>query len=173
MKIGDSISSYYLGNLFNQQNGQSKGNQDDQFDTSVRQSGAGLEPMTTPTSISSTMWAMQATDDARITPQTDAEKEASANHDALTSELSKWANMSPAEMMRAQYLEAHHLSEDSLKALPADERAAIEKEIAEYIKKTLTGNDDKGATGDVPKSASAGDSTAGGDGSAKNDSAAG
>ena len=79
--------------------------------------------------------------------------------------------MTPAEMMRAQYLEAHHMSEESLKQLPPDERAAIEKEIADYIKKMLTGNDDKGTTGDVPKSAS--DSAAGGNGAEKNDSSAG
>jgi hypothetical protein len=44
------------------------------------------------------------------------------------------------------------LGEDALKGMPTDQREAIEKQIAEEIKKQLAGIDDKGTnqTDDVP-----------------------
>jgi len=60
MKIGSSISSTYgLSNLFSQ-SGQRNKQQTGDIELSVRQSGAALQPSSTPTSISSTMWALQA-----------------------------------------------------------------------------------------------------------------
>lgn len=142
MKIGDSISSYYgVGGLFGQKSGQSKNQQSMDVETGVRQSGAGLEPMTTPPSISSTMWALQSAGDTTIG---DDDETKSAN-DALAAEWSKWANMTPGEKIRAQYLEAKGLTEEDLAAMPADEREAIEKEIAELIKQQLAGIDDDGS----------------------------
>ncbi|MEZ2128969.1 MULTISPECIES: hypothetical protein [unclassified Sinorhizobium] len=141
MKIGDSISSYYgIGGLFGQKSGQSKNQQSMDVDTSIRQSGAGLEPSTTPPSISSTMWALQSAGDTTLG---DDDETKSAN-DALAAELSKWANMTPGEKIRAQYLEEHGLTEESLAEMSPEDREAIEKEIAELIKRQLTGVDDKG-----------------------------
>jgi hypothetical protein len=60
MKIGDNISSAYGMNSLFGQSGQRNKQQPLDLDTSVRQSGAGLQPSTTPASISSTMWALQA-----------------------------------------------------------------------------------------------------------------
>lgn len=74
-----------------------------------------------------------------------AEK-AQASAKATESEFGKWANMSPAEKIRASILEQHGLTEDSLKGLPEAEREAIEKEIEEAIKRHygLKGQDGKG-----------------------------
>lgn len=49
-------------------------------------------------------------------------------------ELSRWANMSLGEKIRAQYLEARGLSEGDLAAMPPDERKAIEDEIQKAIR---------------------------------------
>lgn len=59
--------------------------------------------------------------------------DADARHQELVDELHKWANMNPAEMIRAKYLSAHGLSEDELTRLPADVRQKIEDEIRKQI----------------------------------------
>jgi hypothetical protein len=56
--------------------------------------------------------------------------------------------MTPAEMIRKRILDQLGLDEDSLKAMPADQREAIEKQIAEAIKRELAGVDDEGS-GDI------------------------
>ncbi|NKJ38441.1 hypothetical protein [Rhizobium sp. SG570] len=56
-----------------------------------------------------------------------------ARHEDLVDELHKWANMNPAEMIRAKYLAAHNLSEDSLAQLSADARQQIEDEIRKQV----------------------------------------
>lgn len=145
MEIGSSLSIYSgLGSLFEQ--GKSKNKQADEFSGSTRnQSGAGLQPSTTPPSIANTMWAVQAGNETYIDPPSDAETEAKAAHKRLVDEFSDWSNMDPAEFIRARYLESHGLTEDDLKAMPADEREAIEKEIAEQIKRELAGIEDSGS----------------------------
>lgn len=52
--------------------------------------------------------------------------------------FSGFANMSFADFIRMRYLERHNLTEDSLDAMPADERKAIEKEITEEIKREFS-----------------------------------
>ncbi|MBB3563346.1 hypothetical protein FHX06_004690 [Rhizobium sp. BK512] len=151
MEIGSSLSIYSgLGALFEQ--GKSKNKQADEFGGSARnQSGAGLQPSATPPSIANTMWAVQAGNETYINPS-DAEMEAKAAHRSLVDEFTDWSNMDPAEFIRARYLESRGLTEDDLKAMPADQREAIEKEIAEQIKRELTGIEDNGTatTDDVP-----------------------
>ncbi|WP_245441462.1 hypothetical protein [Rhizobium vallis] len=44
--------------------------------------------------------------------------------------------------IRARYLEQHDLTEAALAAMPADQRAAIEKEIADQIKREMAGIED-------------------------------
>ncbi|WP_245456131.1 hypothetical protein [Rhizobium leguminosarum] len=77
---------------------------------------------------------------------------ASAAPDALVDEFSKWGNMTPAEYIRARYLEQHDLTEADLAAMPADQRAAIEKEVADQIKREMAGIEDDGTetAEDVP-----------------------
>ncbi|OCJ18040.1 hypothetical protein A6U87_03775 [Rhizobium sp. AC44/96] len=136
MKIDNSISSAYgLTSLLSQRNKQ----QSLSIETSVRQSGSALQPSTTPPSISSTMWALQSGGSATINASDD---EAKARHDAVISEFTELANMTPAERIRQQMLERLGISEDELASMPPEERAAVEKQIAEEIKKQLTGVDD-------------------------------
>lgn len=152
MKIGDNISSYYgLGGLFDQ-SGKSKNKQTTEFGGTARKAGPGLETSGTPPSIANTMWALQSIGGTYINPPSEDEAAASAAHDALVDQFSKWGNMTPAEYIRARYLEQHDLTEDDLAAMPADQRAAIEKEIAEQIKREMAGIEDDGTepADDIP-----------------------
>lgn len=144
MEIGSSLSIYSgLGSLFEQ--GKSKNKQTDEFSSSARnQSGGGLQPSTTPPSIANTVWALQAGGETYINQPSEEEAAAKAAHNSLVDQFSEWSDMDPAEFIRARYLESHGLTEDDLKAMPADQREAIEKEIAEQIKRELAGIEDKG-----------------------------
>lgn len=52
---------------------------------------------------------------------------------SILDEFAKWANMTPAERIRAQYLEAHGMSEADVSHLPPEVRQAIEDEIKKQI----------------------------------------
>ncbi|MGR9448590.1 hypothetical protein [Rhizobium leguminosarum] len=144
MEISSNIHNYYgVGGLFDQ-SAKSKNQQTTNFDSTARNTAPGLEPSSTPPSIANTMWALQRSEGPYINPPSDDEVAASAAHDALVDEFSKWGNMTPAEYIRARYLEQHDLTEADLAAMPADQRAAIEKEIAEQIKREMAGIEDDG-----------------------------
>jgi hypothetical protein len=158
MKIGDSISSYYgIGSLFGQQN-QAKNKQGSgDFDTGATRSGTGPKPAYTPPSISKAMWDMQPAGDTTIAEESEADLAAKARHDQLISGFSESTNMTLAEMIRKRILDQLGLDENSLKAMPPEERAAVEKQIADAIKRELTGidgGDDNSATSDLPQTAS-------------------
>ncbi|WP_223216510.1 hypothetical protein [Rhizobium mesosinicum] len=153
MEIGSSLSIYSgLGALFEQ--GKSKNKQADEFGGSTRnQSGAGLQPSTTPPSIANTMWAVQAGNETYINPPSGEEATIKEANKRAADEFSKWSSMTPEEFIRARYLAAHNLTEDDLNAMSADERAAIEKEIAEQIKRELAGIEDGGDGNKKPAAA--------------------
>ncbi|TAX33713.1 hypothetical protein [Rhizobium leguminosarum] len=144
MEISSNIRNYYgVGGLFDQ-SAKSKNQQTTDFDSTARNTAPGLEPSSTPPSIANTIWALQSSEGPYINPPSDEEVAASAAHDSLVDEFSKWGNMTPAEYIRARYLEQHDLTEDDLAAMPAEQRAAIEKEIADQIKLEMAGIEDDG-----------------------------
>lgn len=149
MEISSNIRNYYgVGSLFDQ-SAKSKNQQTTDFDSTARNTAPRLEPSSTPPSIANTMWALQSIEGPYINPPSDDEVAARAAHDALVDEFSKWGNMTPAEYIRARYLEQHDLTEADLAAMPADQRAAIEKEIADQIKREMAGiEDDRTETAD-------------------------
>lgn len=53
------------------------------------------------------------------------------------------AKKTPAERIRDDWLARHKMTEDELKSMPSDKREAVEKEIAEELKRKLTGQDAK------------------------------
>ncbi len=57
--------------------------------------------------------------------------------DNLLDQFLALSHMTPAERIRAQYLKDHNLTEDGLSQLPSDQQDAMNKEIAEQIKKQL------------------------------------
>lgn len=59
----------------------------------------------------------------------------------IEQDFMEWSQMSLAEKIRAQILEAKGLTEGDLVALPADEREAIEAEIRKAILKQMGGLD--------------------------------
>lgn len=82
-------------------------------------------------SLSSALWDMESGEPVRTTMSGET---GDNNTDTLLAELQKWSQMTPAEMIRAKILDDKDLTEDSLAALPPEEREAILKEIAETIK---------------------------------------
>ncbi|QCG88323.1 hypothetical protein [Azospirillum sp. TSH100] len=62
--------------------------------------------------------------------------------DAVNAFLTE-SKKTPAERIRDDWLARHKMTEDELKAMPADKREAVEKEIAEELKRKLTGQDAK------------------------------
>ena len=152
MEISSSLRNYYgIGGLFEQQ-AKSRNQQTTEFASTARNGGPALEPRSTPPSIANTIWALQSSEAPYINPPSEEEAAAKAAHDSLVDEFSKWGNMTPAEYIRARYLEQHDLTEADLAAMPADQRAAIEKEIAEQIKREMAGVEDDGTktAEDVP-----------------------
>ena len=119
------------------------GQQDDSQAPSISSSGI-------PSSISSGFWLSQFGSISSSTSDDGSEQDSAAAADGSSSasssgqsdqdildEFAKWANMTPAQKIRAQYLEAHGLTEDSFKSLPADEQKAINDQIADEIKQKL------------------------------------
>ncbi|MBY3216250.1 hypothetical protein HFO21_18125 [Rhizobium laguerreae] len=152
MEISSNIrNNYGVGGLFDQP-AKSKNQQTADFTKTASNAAPGLEPSSTPPSIANTMWALQSAEGPYINPPSEEEVAARAVHNSLVDEFSKWGNMTPAEYIRARYLEQHDLSEADLAAMPADQRAAIEKEIADQIKREMAGIEDDGTetADDVP-----------------------
>lgn len=71
---------------------------------------------------------------------TDAARQTQARDD-LFDDLHKWANMSIAEKIRAQYLERKGLTESDLAAMPPEERQAMEDEIRKAVLQALGAGD--------------------------------
>jgi len=75
----------------------------------------------------------------------------SPSKSAAVTEFLAFSQMSFADFVRMRYLEKHGLTEDDLKSMPSDQREAIQKEIAEDIKRELTGgNSGDPLSGDEP-----------------------
>jgi hypothetical protein len=91
-------------------------------------------------SLSAALWQIDSGTPVRTTMSGKVEDTSSS--DELVAELHKWANMTPAEMIRAKVLERMGLTEESLDAMPADERKIIEDEIAAEVKRSLGINED-------------------------------
>ncbi|MEF0939747.1 hypothetical protein [Rhizobium sp. BR 362] len=120
-----------------------------------------------PSSISSGFWLSQTGQTAPSISDVDADQsdtEApsinssdsssdSASQD-IVDEFTKLAHMTPAEKIRAQYLEQHNLTEESLRKLPADQQKAINDEIAKQVKQQL-GIDNQADESDETDSAAA------------------
>ena len=159
MKVHSSTQNYFSTPIRSQQSsdgddstpfslpGDSSDQQDDSQAPSISSSGV-------PSSISSGLWLSQFGDSSSSTSgSADDQSGASASSSTTSSsaqsdqdildEFAKWANMTPAQKIRAQYLEAHGLTEDSFKSLSADQQKAINDQIADEIKQKLgAGNAD-------------------------------
>ncbi|NLS19753.1 hypothetical protein HGP16_24755 [Rhizobium sp. P40RR-XXII] len=166
MKVHHSTQNYFSTPIRSQQNsdsddsstfsllGDGGGQQGDSQRPSISSSGV-------PPSISSGFWINQLSQGSSSTSDsTDGQPSASASASSSASsskqsdqdildEFAKWANMTPAQKIRAQYLEAHGLTEDSFKALSGDEQKAINDQIANEIKQKLgAGNGDSNGDND-------------------------
>ncbi|MGY0787923.1 hypothetical protein ACW7BJ_01045 [Azospirillum argentinense] len=81
---------------------------------------------------------------AKFTAQnekTKPEKEASGV--SAADAFLKEARKSPAQRIRDQILARMKLDEESLASMPAEKRAAVEKQIAEELKRQLSGEKDR------------------------------
>lgn len=164
MKVHHSTQNYFSTPIRSQQDADSDGStpftlpggdSDQQEETP----GPSISSSGVPSSISSGFWLSQigATSSSASDSSTDQDDTSTASSSSSTSstkqssqdildEFAKWANMTPAEKIRAQYLDAHGLTEDSFKQLSADDQKAINDQIADQIKQQLganKGDDDK------------------------------
>ena len=91
-----------------------------------------------PSNLANALWLNSAKDE-----------KAQAASDSVLSEFMDLAKMSPIERLRKELLESLGLTEESLAALPVEERAAIEEQIRRAIKERLgvDGTEQAGATG--------------------------
>jgi hypothetical protein len=128
---------------------------DDQGSSQQKTTVPSVSTTSVASSISSGFWLNQsgssstdATTTAASTDSTDSTDDSSSgdlSDDDILSEFAKWANMTPADKIRAQYLEQQNLTEDQFSQLPTDQQNAINKEIADQIKQQLGGSE-TGAT---------------------------
>lgn len=170
MKVHHSTQSFFSSPVQSQQDTDSddstpfmlpddSGNQQKQA-PSVTSSGV-------PSSISSAFWLSQTGQTAPSTSDVDADQNSGAapsingsdsSSDTssldILDEFAKLANMTPAEKIRAQYLEQHNLTEEQFSQLPADQQKAINDEIADQIKQQL-GNNNQADNSDETNSAAA------------------
>jgi hypothetical protein len=80
---------------------------------------------------------------------------------AILAAFKKEAAKTPAERARDQVLKQHNLTEDSYKALPPDQKKAIDAEIATAVQRVLHADKGKGFRG-AQSAADVGAGTAGG-----------
>lgn len=163
MKVHHSTQNYFTSPIRSQQDSDSDdstpftlpgggGQQNDEAQGPSIASSSGV-----PSSISSGFWLSQigatssSASDTDTDTDTDQDDSATASDTSSTSstaqsnqdildEFAKLANMTPAEKIRAQYLDAHGLTEDSFKSLSADDQKAINDQIADEIKQKLGAN---------------------------------
>ncbi len=74
-----------------------------------------------------------------IMPSPSSQQRAETQAKAAEAFLLEWADMTPAEQLRAQYLASHDLTEEQLEIMKEQERQKIEDEIKEFIKQKLAG----------------------------------
>lgn len=75
-------------------------------------------------SLASSLWTLAASQDSSLGP-------------SPREEFLEWADMDPAERLRAQILQSMGISEEDLAAMSPEERAAAEADIREAIKEKL------------------------------------
>jgi hypothetical protein len=170
MKVHHSTQSFFSSPIQSQQDTDSDDSTPfmlpDDSDSQERQAPS-VTSSGVPSSISSAFWLSQTGQTAPSTSDVDADQSDSAapsingsdsssdsSSQDILDEFAKLANMTPAEKIRAQYLEQHNLTEDSFSKLPADQQKAINDEIANQIKQQL-GNDNQTDDSDETDSAAA------------------
>ncbi|KQY19798.1 hypothetical protein [Rhizobium sp. Root482] len=143
MKIGDGISSYYRAQNGSQPSGGAASH------LPVNAGGGGqrsqaptvsIGASASSSSLSSALWLSMADRLESDSGSLSGEPKTKGAAD----EFMEWSTMTLAEKIRAQLLGGKGLTEEELAHMDADQRAAIEAEIKEAIKRQLTGVDDKG-----------------------------
>ncbi|WP_018896432.1 hypothetical protein [Rhizobium sp. 2MFCol3.1] len=130
----------------------------EQSNVSLGNSFAGVLKRKDSASMPDDLVASQIGIEATIDDETDAEVSAKSWHSSLFAELSKIASM------RARCLAAHGLTEESLRGMSSDDRAAIEKDIADSLKRELSDRAGASATSDQPQASYGNDDSRGGQG---------
>jgi hypothetical protein len=154
MKVHSSQSSYYTAPLLSQSNSDSDDDtpfslpDDDSSQKNKATSLSSTSMSSAANSISSGFWLNQsgasATDTSTAAASTD---DADSTDDTTTSDpaedilsqFAKWADMSPSERIRSQYLEQQNLTEEQFAQLPSDQQKAINDQITAQIKQQLGG----------------------------------
>ncbi|MCA1441562.1 hypothetical protein I6F07_15310 [Ensifer sp. IC4062] len=133
MKIESSLSNYYLSQRRSVASGLPSLD-DIGGDQAQRRTPSTIAPASPSVSLSSALWQSLAEVETAAPSITEGK---SPFGSSVADEFLEWSGMSLAEKIRAQYLEAHGLTEESLEAMPPEERAAIEDEIRKAIAESL------------------------------------
>lgn len=144
MKIGSSLRSvsalsYQTGNSsLPEQGDDDASGRNRRLSDDISLTGAQTVPAP---ALSQALWNLNVggSDDAPAL-SADAAKQTQARDD-LFDDLHKWAKMSIAEKIRAQYLERKGLTESDLAAMPPEERQAMEDEIRKAVLQALGAGD--------------------------------
>lgn len=128
MKIDSSISNYYFAQGRHSKDGANAHNEvADQ--PAQRRSAISVAPATSSTSLSKALWLLTE----NVAPAISGSVAETASGSSAIDEFLEWSQMTLPEKIRAQYLEEHNLTEESLQAMPLDERQKIEEEIRKAI----------------------------------------
>jgi hypothetical protein len=146
MKVQNSLQSYYTNSFQGQSNSSADDDANSPFalpedDGKQKTSSNALPSVASsgvPASLSS-FWINQANDPTSTTGNGSS---GGLSSQAIEDEFKNMADMTPAEKIRAQYLEDHNLTEDQFNQLPSDQQKAITDAIAQQIKQQL-GDDSK------------------------------
>lgn len=133
MKIESSLSSYYLSQRRSVASGLSP-LEEARGDQAQRRFPPTIAPTSPLASLSSALWLSLAEDETATSSVTESKSPFGSR---VADEFLEWSKMSIAEKIRALFLEAHGLTEESLEAMPSEERAAIEDEIRKAIAESL------------------------------------
>ncbi|WP_331373696.1 hypothetical protein [Sinorhizobium chiapasense] len=133
MKIDSNLSSYYL-----LQRRSAASNlaplEETGGEQTQRRSPPTIAPASPSASLSGALWLSLAQGETAASSITG---DLSSSGSTVADEFLEWSKMSFAEKIRAQYLEAHGLTEESLEAMPAEDREAIEEEIRKAVAESL------------------------------------
>ncbi|WEX87715.1 hypothetical protein PZN02_000142 [Sinorhizobium garamanticum] len=133
MKIESSLSNYYLSQR--RSVASSLPSLDEAGgDRAQRRPPPTIAPASPSVSLSRALWQSFAEDETAASSITEGK---SPFGSSVADEFLEWSTMSFAEKIRVQYLEAHGLTEESLEAMPPEERAAIEEEIRKAVAESL------------------------------------
>lgn len=142
MKIGANISTYYRSQSQTSSSGPAiLASTSESASQRTQAPTISIGGTSASTALSSALWLSIAGKSSE-----EASALSGSKNKGVADEFMEWSKMSPAEKIRAQILEEKGLSDEGVAAMDPDERAALEAEIKDAIKKQLGIDDETSGT---------------------------